>query len=168
MELREATPTDFDAIVRLVPSQEELFLIYPQGTHPFSVSQLRALAAVRKELTVALREGAVIGFANLYDLEPNRWAFIGNVVISRAWRGAGLGRRLVAHMIQVAFAKYRVGEVRLSVFSENTPALLLYASLHFQPYAVEERQAPSGQRVALLHLALSRETYPAEWIRAGV
>ena len=95
MEVREATAEDYEAIVRLVPTREELFLVYPKGIHPFSVSQIRALADVRNELTVAVHSGEVIGFANLYDLEPGQWAFIGNVVVSRAFRGQGLGRRLL-------------------------------------------------------------------------
>lgn len=41
MELREAKGSDFEAIVRLVPTQEELFYVYPKGLHPFTVDQLR-------------------------------------------------------------------------------------------------------------------------------
>lgn len=37
MELREATTQDFEAIVRLVPTQNELFFVYPKGKYPFSV-----------------------------------------------------------------------------------------------------------------------------------
>lgn len=54
-ELRQATLEDYEAIVRLVPSQEELFLVYPKGTHPFTVGQLQELAEMRKELTVVIR-----------------------------------------------------------------------------------------------------------------
>ncbi len=154
MELRAATPSDFEAIVRLVPSREELFLVYPGGTHPFSVDQLRALAEARKELTVAVRNGEVVGFANLYDIEPGCWAFIGNVVVSGACRGQGVGRAVVTHMIRAALEAHGVPEVRISVFSGNTPALLLYANLGFTPFAIEERRNPSGGRVALLHMAL--------------
>lgn len=161
MEIREATAEDFEAIVRLVPSQEELFLVYPKGKHPFSVGQLRALAEVRKELTVVVRNKEVIGFANLYDLEAYHWAFIGNIVISRTFRGAGLGRKLVDHMVRVAFEKYGLPETRISVFSENTPALLLYASLGFKPYSIEARQDPTGKRVALIHMRLRRDEYSA-------
>ena len=156
MELREATMSDFEAIVRLVPTQEELFFVYPRGKHPFSVSQLRALADVRKELTVAVRNDEVIGFANLYDIEPRQWAFIGNVVVSRASRGNGIGRRLVVHMIQKAFDKYDLQEARISVFNDNTSALLLYAGLNFRPYSVEERKNLSGMRVGLIHMRLER------------
>jgi ribosomal protein S18 acetylase RimI-like enzyme len=159
MEIREATGKDFEAIVRLVPSKEELFLVYPKGKHPFSVDQIHTLAEARKELTVLVRDGEVIGFANLYDLEAHHWVFIGNVVITRSSRGSGLGRKLVDHMVQVAFGKYGVPEARISVFSENTPALLLYASLGFEPYSIEARQHPTGKRVALIHMRVSRDKY---------
>lgn len=161
MELRETTPEDYEAIVRLVPSRGELFLVYPKGRHPFSVEQLRALAEVRKDLTVAVRDGQVIGFANLYDVRPGQWSFVGNVIVGRAFRGEGVGRTLLIHMVRLAFARYGVQEVRVSVFSENTPALLLYAGLGFRPFGIEERGDPSGRRVALIHMALGRDTCPA-------
>lgn len=157
MEMRTATPLDYDAIVRLVPSQEELYRVYPMGKYPFTVSQLEELAQVRKELTVVVDKGAVVAFANLYDLEPQQWVFIGNVVVASKYRGKGLGRSLVTHMVHAAFDNYAVPEVRISVFSENTPALLLYAKLGFTPYVMEERQDPGGRRVALIHMKLGRD-----------
>lgn len=158
MELRQATLEDYEAIIRLVPSAEELFLVYPKGTHPFTVSQLHALAEIRKELTVVIQNTTVIGFANLYGLQPNQYVFIGNVVVSNGFRGQGIGKRLITHMTNVAFEKYQVPEIRISVFNENTPALLLYSSLGFKPYAIEERKHPLGQRVALIHMRKSRNT----------
>jgi ribosomal protein S18 acetylase RimI-like enzyme len=157
MELREATTGDFEKIVRLVPTREELCRVYPKGTYPFSVEQVRQLAEIRKELTVAVQGEAVIGFANLYDVEPGQWAFVGNVVVAREFRGQGIGRLLVSRMIGRAFDKYDVHEVRISVFSDNTPALLLYAGMSFQPYAVEERTDPGGKRVALIHMKLNQQ-----------
>lgn len=156
MELRAATPDDFEAIVRLVPTRDELFLVYPKGKHPLTVEQLHALAESRKELTVAVENGQVVGFVNLYDVQQGRWAFIGNVVVARNFRGRGLGRLLVSHMIRRAFDAYHVPEVRISVFNDNTPALLLYAGMNFRPYAVEERTNPSGMRVGLIHMRLEQ------------
>lgn len=156
MEIREAVPEDYDAIVRLVPSREELFFVYPKGRHPFTVDQLRVLADTRQELTVVVRDGQVVGFADLYDLQPDRWAFIGNVVIARAHRGEGLGGRLVRYMVQAAFEKYLVREARISVFNDNTSALLLYSGLGFEPYSLEERRDPLGRRIALIHMRLNR------------
>ena len=156
MELREATTQDFEAIVRLVPTQDELFLVYPRGKHPFTVEQVQSLAESRKELTVAVENEMVVGFGNLYDVERDKWAFIGNVVVAREFRSRGIGRLLVSHMIRKAFDKYGVSEARISVFNDNTPALLLYAGMNFKPYAVEERTSPSGMRVGLIHMRLGR------------
>jgi ribosomal protein S18 acetylase RimI-like enzyme len=156
MEIREATTPDFEAIVRLVPTQDELFRVYPKGNHPFTVDQVHLLAESRKELTVAVERGRVIGFANLYDVEQSIWAFVGNVVVARELRGRGIGRLLVSHMIRQAFDKYGVCEARISVFNDNTPALLLYAGMNFKPYAVEERINPSGERVGLIHMRLEQ------------
>ena len=160
MEVREANESDFESIVRLIPSQEELFYVYPKGRHPFTVDQLRGLAETRTELTVLVEGGEVVGFANLYNLETPKSVFIGNVVVGRTERGKGYGRRLVTHMIEKAFDKYGVDEVRISVFNDNTPALLLYAGMRFTPYAVDERSDPSGNRVALIHMGLNRSRYP--------
>ena len=156
MELRPATPEDYKEIVSLVPNQEELFLVYPKGKHPFTVGQLQELAERREELTVAVQSGQIIGFANLYDLQANEWTFIGNVVIHREFRGSGMGQKLMTHMARLAFDKYQLPEVRVSVFNGNTPAILLYDSLGFKPYALEERVDPSGNRVALIHMRLLR------------
>jgi ribosomal protein S18 acetylase RimI-like enzyme len=160
VKLRAATASDYEAIVRLVPSRDELFLVYPKGRHPFSVSQLKVLADSRLDLTVAVSADEVVGFANLYDLRPGQWVFIGNVVVSPARRGEGLGRILVKHMVALAFEKYTVEEVRISVFGGNTPALLLYSGLGFEPYAIEERQHPSGTRMALIHMRLDKVKAP--------
>lgn len=152
--LREATPADYPAIAALVPTRDELFLVHPSGKHPFSVDQIHSLARVRSDLTVAVRNDRVAGFANLYDVVPGRRAFIGNVVVDAAFRGEGVGRRLIEHMIALGFDRYNVAEMAISVFSHNVPALLLYGRLGFRPYAVEERRAPQGGRCALIHMAL--------------
>ena len=159
MELREATPSDFEAIVQLVPTIDELFLVYPKGTHPLTVDQVSLLAESRKELTIVVEEDKVIGFANLYNIKKEKFAFIGNVVVAKEFRSQGIGRLLVLHMIQQAFNKYGVHETRISVFNDNTPALLLYTRMNFQPYAIEERVNPHGRRVGLIHMKLEQNEY---------
>jgi ribosomal protein S18 acetylase RimI-like enzyme len=158
MEIRAVKDSDFQDIINLVPTQEELFYVYPNGRHPFTIEQVRALAETRKELTVIVEDGKVIGFANLYNLDPPKSAYIGNIVVGRTARGVGYGRKLVSHMICKAFEKYAVDEVRIAVFNDNTPALLLYASMHFEPYALEERKGHSDNRVVLIHMRRGRNT----------
>jgi len=154
MELREATPLDFEAIVQLVPTLDELFWMYPKGKHPFTVEQLLLLAESRKELTVVVENGMVIGFANLFNVVQGESASIGNVIVAKAYRSRGIGQLLVSHMMQQAFTKYGVHEIRISVFNDNTPALLLYTRMHFEPYAIEERINPFGKRIGLIHMKL--------------
>jgi len=60
-------------------------------------------------------------------------------------------------MLEKAKNKFNLPEVRVSVFSENTRALLLYKSIGFIPYEVEERINTKSKRVALIHMKLAIE-----------
>lgn len=156
-EFREAAEKDYAGICRLIRNENELFRVYPGGHHPLTVDQVRKLSQIRKELTVAVDDaGEVIGFANLYDFERGKTAFIGNVVIASGCRGKGLGKAIISHMLEKAFDFHDLPEVRISVFSENTPAMILYSGFGFVPYGIEERRDPQGRRVALVHMRLER------------
>ena len=61
-------------------------------------------------------------------------------------------------MIGCAFSKHHAAEVTASCFNQNVAGLLLYPKLGFRPYAVEERQDKKGNRVALIHMRLLRNT----------
>ena len=159
MHFREAVQADYEGICMLVPTEHELYLVYPRGTHPFTVDQVRHLSELRKELTVAADDAKIVGFANLYDFKDKERAFIGNVVIEKSARGRGLGKQLIDHMLKVAFTKYDLSEVHISVFSNNVPALLLYSKLGFQPYSIEERHNYETKRVALIHMKLGRDNH---------
>lgn len=155
-EFREATVEDFEGICGLIESKEELFLVYPSGKYPFTVEQIVELAQVRKELTIATESNEIIGFANLYDYDPGKSVFIGNVVVDKKHRGKGIGKEIILYMQKVAFEKFKLPEIRISVFSENTPAMLLYSGLGFVPYDIEERKDSSCKRVALVHMKKER------------
>ena len=153
---RPALAADYPAICTLIPDEDELFRVYPRGRFPLTVEQLQVLAQTRHELTVAATSARVIGFANLYDLVPGESAFIGNVVIDRDCRGQGFGRRLVGYMLDLAFERHALPEVRIAVFCINAPALRLYADLGFRPYDIEIRVHPRGERVPLLNMRMQR------------
>jgi len=151
---REATEEDFEGVCHLIKSKEELFLAYPNGQFPLTVDQLKELSKQRKELTVAVEENKIIGFANLYNYKQNDSAFIGNVVIEKTHRGKGLGKKTIIYMLEQAYTKYNLPEVRISVFSDNNIALLLYSGIGFIPYEIEERNSLDGKRVALIHMKM--------------
>ncbi len=151
---REAMESDFGSITKLVKSKEELFLFYPNGKYPFSESQLNDLSKTRKELTVAVNGNEIVGFANLYNYEPKKYVYIGNVIVKINHRGNGIGKEIISYMLNKASEKYNLPEVRISVFSDNTLALLLYSGFGFQPYEIEERKNTNGNRVALIHMKM--------------
>jgi ribosomal protein S18 acetylase RimI-like enzyme len=146
-----ATKEHFAEIAALVKSPEELYLVYPSGHYPWDSLQLRQLAHMRSDLTVALVDGEVAAFANLYDVIPNQSAFIGNLIVSPRYKRMGIGRSLTVHMIEICEKKYRA-RPHLSVFGFNAPAILLYSSLDFKPYAVEPREDLKGEPVVLFHM----------------
>ncbi|MEN8166413.1 MAG: N-acetyltransferase [Pseudomonadota bacterium] len=158
VEFLEAKEGDYQAICDLVSSPDELYWVHPRGHYPWTPEQIRRLASERKELTVAVREGEILAFANLYDLQPKSHAFIGNLIVGSGYRKQGIGREMLRHMLALAVEKYRLAEARISVFSHNVQALLLYADLGFTPYGIEERRDLHGERVALVHLAKNLDT----------
>jgi len=165
---RDAVSSDYEDICKLVPSERELYLVYPGGRHPLTVDQVKQLSQERKELTVTTDGLKIVGFANLYDFNDKERAFIGNVVIENSFRGKGFGNKLIGHMLSVAFSKYELSEVHISVFSDNVPALLLYSKLGFRPYIIEERYNFENKRVALIHMKMERGNYePETYIQEG-
>ena len=152
IEFRPARREDFAPVSRLVTSREELFLVFPAGSWPFSVRQVHALAQQREDLTVAERDGQIIGFANLYDRQPGESIFIGNLLVRRDCRGHGIGKKLVGYMLDRIYRLHSLPVARISVFSNNVAALSLYRGLGFKAYASEIRSNPGGAPVTLLHM----------------
>ncbi|MCG7981938.1 MAG: GNAT family N-acetyltransferase [Candidatus Thiodiazotropha lotti] len=153
-----AAPTHYEAIISLIKSPQELFLIYPAAVWPFDGAQLEQLARERSDLTVVLDSDLVIGFADLYSNLSGSKRFIGNVVVSQDHRGKGVGRKLVRYMCDRVFERY-ADEVHITVFNHNLPALTLYGSLGFKPYELELRNMPSGGQAMAIHMQLNRRSW---------
>ena len=154
--IRSACDFDFPAIARLITDPDELFRVFPAGSWPLNAGQIHRLAEQRRGLTVGSIDNKIVAFANLYDVQPGKWAFIGNVVVHETQRGKGIGRALLDHMLDLIFIKHALPEARISVFSDNSPALQLYKTLGFTEYHRESRKHPHGCQVTLLHLKLQQ------------
>ncbi len=147
---------DIPMICGFPQGEEELFFLFPKASYPLSPEQLQDAIASRSDSTVVELDGKVAGFANFYRWETGGCCAIGNVMVSPAARGRGVGRCLIQHMVDLAFTKHLAAEVTVSCFNQNHAGLLFYPKLGFQPYAVEERQDKKGNRVALIHMRLLR------------
>jgi ribosomal protein S18 acetylase RimI-like enzyme len=153
---RSVQEEDIPIICQFPQSEQELFFLFPKASHPLTWEQLKGAIDQRSDSTVVLFENKVVGFANFYICEPGKRCAIGNVVVAPGTRGQGVGKYLVKTMIQIAFTKYKAGEVQISCFNQNTAGLLLYQKLGFSPFAIEERLDKQGNKVALIHMRLSR------------
>ncbi len=147
---RPAIAADLPAVVAIPQHAEELFFCYPKGIWPFTVAQLAQAMAQREASTVVLAEDKVVGFANFYASEYGEHCALGNVMVAATARGQGVAHYLIAQMEQIARERFAAREMQLSCFNANTAGLLLYPTLGYQVYAVEERTNHLGQRVALL------------------
>jgi ribosomal protein S18 acetylase RimI-like enzyme len=134
---REARREDFPTIAAFPRNEEEQYYMYPRGTFPLDPEQLAREAEDRVRPTVILDGGAVIGYANLYDVVPGSHGWLGNVIVHPDWRGRGAGRFLVETMAGIAKRDLGLRELRLVCHNTNTQAMRLYWRTGFKPYDVD-------------------------------
>jgi ribosomal protein S18 acetylase RimI-like enzyme len=149
---RPAAPADIPIICQFPHGPDELFYMFPKATYPLTPEQLNDAIAQRSGSTVVEADGVLVGFANFYKAEHGGVCALGNVVVAPAARGKGVARYLVQSMIALAREQFAAREVWVSCFNHNTAGLLLYPQLGFVPFAIEERRAPDGSRVALVQM----------------
>ena len=153
---RAVSEKDIQLICSFPQSEDELFFLFPKAEFPLAPSQLQDAIAKRSDSTVVELAGEVVAFANFYRWENGGICSIGNVIVSPATRGRGVGRYLIEQMTSLAFSKHLASEITVSCFNQNVAGLLLYPKLGFQPYAIEERKSWKGNQVALIHMRLPR------------
>ena len=142
MEFCSANKDHFDQIINMV-------------TSPLDYSQLEVLSNKRLNLTVAMESGEIVAFANLYNVNVQISAFIGNIIVSKGSRGKGIGKGITEHMLDICSNEHNATP-HLSVFNNNTRALLMYSKLGFKPYSIEQRFNLQQETVALIHMKLER------------
>ncbi len=156
MNHRSVEDKDILSICGFPQNEDELFFLSPKSEFPLAPSQLLNVIAQRSDSTIVEQNGKVVAFANFYQWESGGRCSIGNVIVSSAYRGQGVGHYLIKQMINIAFSKHKATEVTVSCFNRNIDGLLFYPKLGFQPFAVEERQDKKGNRIALIHMRLLR------------
>ena len=147
--IRPATPGDIPAMVQLLAA---LFTI-EQDFAPDTAKQARGLAGVIANpsglVAVAIDDaGALIGMCSgqlVFSTAEGAWsAWVEDVVVAAPWRGRGLGRALLDHVL--AWATERgATRAQLLVDLDNPPALEFYQHLGW-----------SATRLAARRLSLAR------------
>lgn len=153
---RPVKADDIKIICGLPQGAQELFYMFPKAQYPLTESQMADAIAQRFDSTIFEADNRVVGFANFYRAEPGGTCCIGNVIVAPQARCKGVASFIVETMTALAFDRYDASEVQLSCFNGNTAGLLLYPKLGFQPFAIEERASPEGDRLALIHMTRRR------------
>lgn len=152
---RAVSSADIQAICSWPQNDAELYYCFPKASYPPSSKQLADAIAQRTESTTVALNGEAVAFANFYRWDHGGVSCVGNVIVSPAARGLGAAEFLMEHMCAVAFRSYEAAQVQVSCFNHNTAGLLLYSSLGFRTFSIEERRDKLGARVALVHLQRS-------------
>jgi phosphinothricin acetyltransferase len=129
---------------------EALAAIYNEGiadrvatfeTRPRSAEEARAWIGVRLPCIVAVRDGAVAGFARVGPYSGREaYAGVGDhgVYVARAARGEGIGRRLLD---EVCVAAEAAGLHKLTsrIFSDNAASIAAHEAAGFVVVGVQRR-----------------------------
>jgi phosphinothricin acetyltransferase len=102
---------------------------------------LRARGA-RHPVIVAEAEGQVVGWGSLNAFNPRKaydWVADFSVYVERGWRGRGVGRRLLDHLIELA-RTLGYHKMVLSAFPFNEAGMALYRRLGFRIVGVYREQ----------------------------
>lgn len=141
-----ATHDDLPAMADLL---YDLFTL-ESDFQPERAKQLRGLQLILDtpalgRLFVLHVAGKVAGMANaLITVSTAQGApvlLLEDVIVGRAYRGGGHGRRLVDHVCAWARAQ-GMARVTLLADQDNAPALAFYARLGFEPSAMVVRRKP--------------------------
>lgn len=127
-----------DLLAALVAAGEERFF-HP---HPFDHATLRRLAVATPsgdEYHVAVTRSRVVAYGLLRGWGEGFAVPSLGLAVHPAARGAGVARRMMAHLHAVA-RRRGANRVRLTVVRGNRPAVVLYESLGYRLEALDERR----------------------------
>lgn len=121
MKIRDLTAADVEAASRI---EQEAFSM-PWSPRDF----LEMVEADYAYYYVAEVEGEIVGCCGIRNIAGE--GEITNVVVASGFRGRGIGRMLMEHMLTEA-SYHGIGDCTLEVRVSNTPAIHLYESLGFK------------------------------------
>ncbi|WP_186438268.1 GNAT family N-acetyltransferase [Cohnella terricola] len=156
-QYRDAVYEDFPLIASFPLNEDEAYYMFPSGSYPLDVEQLRLKAEERKSLTVVTDAGEVVGYGNLYDVNPGEDCWIGNVILRPSSRGTGAASYLIQTLINRAAEEHRVKTVRLVCHNTNTRALIFYSNLGFKPYDVRLPEGAAARKIVGIRMSIPVE-----------
>jgi len=163
--IRQALPQDAAQIIaylRQVFAEPGVSLITAPGEfNPTTESEARIIIDMARSdnslFLVAEKDGQIVGQLTLDGGKRRnvRHTAILGITVAQAWRGQGVGRRLMEHAIEWARAGGILTRIELHVFVRNAHAIRLYESCGFEHEGRRRRAARrDGEYVDDLVMAL--------------
>ena len=164
MQIREATPSDLEAIAKLHTRSWRgayrgmLSDAYLDGN---LLADRRALWQQRfsaptanQHIVVAEIDQTVVGLACAFGDHDARWGtLLENIHVAPEHKGAGIGAQLVMHIAQWSARSHTSDVLRLWVLAANVAAQGFYQRLGASAVEQTDWDAPDGNRVSEMRFA---------------
>ncbi|ACL72611.1 GNAT family N-acetyltransferase [Thioalkalivibrio sulfidiphilus] len=157
LSFRPLQESDFAALPRLTVDEAEAALVYWECSEPGKACAVRDLLRSRQDVTVAELQGRVVALGALYEVEESRQGYLGPLVVDPDLRNHGVGSELMEHLLDIAFRKYRLREVRVRLLGENEDGIMLCSEMGFLPYSNEEHLGFDGRRHVVVQMRINRK-----------
>lgn len=144
VSIRAATPDDAAAICTIYNQgiEDRIATLETLRRTPEERRQWMAARAPRHPVVVAVTSGQVVGWGSLNAFNP-RPAYDHvvdlSVYVQRGWRGRGVGRVLLQHLLAMAKA-LGYHKMVLATFPYNEAGVSLYRKMGFAPVGVYREQ----------------------------
>ena len=144
LTVRPAGPADADAICRIYNQgiEDRLATLETELRTPAERLEWLAVRGPRHPVIVATSGDEVVGWASLNRFNPRpAYDHVADlsVYVERAWRGRGVGRRLLVEVIEAA-RKLDYHKMVLAAFPTNAAGMALYERLGFSRVGVYREQ----------------------------
>ncbi|WP_152392340.1 GNAT family N-acetyltransferase [Paenibacillus guangzhouensis] len=151
---RNLLEQDVEHICAFPQNEVESFYAAPKIRYPWLPEQMMSVAMQRRSLTVVVDAvDRPIAYANLYDFELEAGCcWLGNVLVSPAYRGQAVASYLVEVMMNRAKDEHGCTRLKLYCHNTNTRALLLYSKLGFRPCGSKTVTNHEGQRIVAIEM----------------
>ncbi len=144
VSVRPATPDDAAVICTIYNQgiEDRIATLETELRTPEERRQWMAARGLRHPVVVATTDGQVVGWGSLNAFNP-RPAYDNvvdlSVYVERAWRGRGVGKALLPHLLGLA-RQIGYHKMVLATFPYNDAGLALYRRLGFTPVGVYHEQ----------------------------
>ncbi len=144
IEIRTARSDDAAAICAIYNQgiEERVATLETELRTPEERRQWMTARGARHPVVVAEQGGSVVGWASLNAFNPRRaYDHVADlsVYVERGWRGKGVGRALIEHLVVLA-RRLAYHKIVLAAFPENAQGMALYERAGFRTVGIYREQ----------------------------